>query len=140
MSMNLDEAIAALQRMRQSVPIPTRLPTEAEVAAVERDLGVTLHPDLRRYLLEASDVTFGIYEPATITAPGAHTDLAAIIADARTWGVPTELLPFCQANSNFYCLAEGGSVAYWAHDGGLQKRETWPSLAAWIESVWLGES
>src|SRR5437763_993007 len=51
--MSIDEAIAALRERNEEVPKPMRLPAAAEVDAAEKELGVTFHPDYRRYLLEA---------------------------------------------------------------------------------------
>ncbi len=101
--MTLDEAIGRLRAVDQAVPAPARLPSVAEVDAVERRLGVPLPADLRRYLLEASDVTFGAVEPVTITLPGAHTDLVDLATAAwDTCGVPKNLVPICEANADYY--------------------------------------
>ena len=32
------------------------------------------------------------------------------------WGVPRDWLPFCDDNSDFYCL-DGDRVRFWSHDG-----------------------
>jgi hypothetical protein len=54
--MNITDAIARLRELNEDVPRPMRLPTPDEVAAAERQLGMTFHPDYRRFLLEAGDV------------------------------------------------------------------------------------
>lgn len=135
--MNLGETLHALRLADEPVPQTLRLPTVAEVAAIEAQLGVFFHPDYRRFLLEASDVVVGTLEPATITAPESHTHLPELVASARALGVPDSLFPFCADNGDFYCLTAAGSVRYWSHDGA--NPESWPSLAAWIARVWLGE-
>jgi hypothetical protein len=133
----MDEAIKALRAHSTSVPDPASLPTAAEVDAMERQVGTRFHPDFRRFLLEASDVSVGHKEPATITEPQSHTHLPDVVASARECGVPNDLFPFCEDNADFFCLTEDGRVCYWSHDG--ETEEEWPSLAAWIEEVWLGE-
>jgi hypothetical protein len=136
--MTLDEAIAELRRRNEPVPRPPRLPTDAEVRDAEAKLGVTFHPDYRRFLLEASDVSYSVLEPATITTPGAHTDLFRITQRARErWRVPRELVPICEDNGDYYCLTPEGRVFFWSHDMQAPSGEGWPDLAAWIEQVWM---
>ncbi|WP_116919250.1 SMI1/KNR4 family protein [Tamilnaduibacter salinus] len=47
------------------------------------------------------------------------------------------LLPFCEDNSDFYCLTPTGEVVFWSHNGSTA--ESWPNLATWIFQVWIGE-
>jgi hypothetical protein len=130
--------IETLRELNEPVPKPPRLPTERDVQAVERELGVTFHPDYRQFLLEASDVTLGALEPATITEPGSHTHLPRVARDAWDLGVPRELLPICEDNGDYYCMDATGRIAFWSHDGGFTGR--WPDLATWIRRVWIDES
>jgi len=134
----LDEAIAELRRRNEAVPKPPRLPTLDEVKAAEAKLGVAFHPDYIRFLLEASDVNYNVLEPATITIPGAHTDLFRITKRAReVWQVPTVLVPICEDNADCYCLTPEGRVIFWAHDIRAPSGAKWPDLATWIEEVWM---
>jgi len=137
-AMNLDEAIAELRRRNQPVPLPGRLPTSEEVEAMETQLGVSFPKDYRRFLLQASDVVYGIHEPATVDNPRAHTHLPKVVASARAYGVPEELFPFCKDNADFYCLTPSEQVQFWSHNG--WSRETWHDLAHWIHDVWLGSA
>ena len=135
--MELGEALALLRSHNESVPLPLRLPTLAEVDDAERRLSVRFHPDFRRYLLECSDVICGVLEPVTITRPEAHTDLYKVVESAWSgYGVPRDLVPICENNADFYCMDSTGEVVYWSHNGTTP--EKWPSLADWIEEVWLG--
>ena len=134
--MNLDAAIHKLRARNEPVPNPVRLPTPAEVEAAERRLGVSLHRDFRRYLLEASDVNYGAIEPVTITHAESHTDLFKVARAAwENFRVPRDLVPICESNADFYCMNSAGEVVYWSHNGWSSER--WPSLADWIEHVWL---
>jgi hypothetical protein len=135
--MTLDDAIRELRQRGEAVPKPSRLPTSGEIDAMERHLGVTFHSDYRKFLAEASDVVLGTLEPATITEPHSHTYLPDVIESARTIGVPEDLTPICDDNGNFYCLTQGGAVHFWSHDGSTNER--WPSLAEWIDKVWINE-
>lgn len=133
----LDQAIAELRRRNEPVPLPLRLPTPSEVAAMEATLGVRFPDDYRRFLLEASDVVLGTLEPATITNASDHTFLPSVVASARIYGVPDHLFPICEDNADFYCLAPSGAIVFWSHNGATDER--WPSLAHWLQRVWLEE-
>jgi len=138
--MTLDEAIAQLRELNEEVPKPLRLPQTAEVSAAEKRLGVKFHPDYRKFLLEAGDVTFGTLEPATLTVRRSPNDLLAVCESAwDEMDLPRELLPFCEDNGDYYCMNEAGEVVFWSHNDG-EETEKWPSLAAWIEEVWIGEN
>jgi hypothetical protein len=137
--MTLDQAIAKLRELNQPVPQPQRLPTEEEVAGIEERLGIQLHPDFRRYLLEASDVVYGALEPVTVTSPESHTDLYEVCRGAwEDYEVPRKLVPVCEDNGDFYCMDKKGQIVFWSADGATEDK--WPNLANWIEEVWIGES
>ena len=139
MAQTLTENFATLRRLSETVPRPPRLPTYSEISDAENVLGLSFHPDFRRYLLEVSDVTYGIFEPVTITVPGSPNDLATITIESRKhWQLPSDYSPICESNSEIYCVTPEGKVIYWPHDG--TSKESWPNLASWIENVWIGES
>jgi hypothetical protein len=134
----LDQAIAQLRELNETVPLPLRLPSDDEITEAEGHLGVRFHPDYRQYLREASDVVCGSMEPATITDPESHTHLPTIAEEA--WddaGVPRKLLPICEDNGDYYCMNKRGEIVFWSHDGVTD--ETWPNLAMWIKQVWIDE-
>ena len=133
--MTLEQAIARLRELNEPVPKPFRQPTSSEVAQMEKELGVSFHPDYVRFLLGASDVAVGVLEPGTITNPESHTHLTTVVSSARKYGVPTSLFPFCADNADFYCLSSSGEVICWSHNG--SSTDTWPNLASWIEQVWI---
>ena len=134
--MSLAPVIARLRKLNQPVPQPGRLPTEAEVAAAERELGVSFHPDFVQYLLQASDVVYGHKEPVTLSNPKAHTHLPVVSHSAWAVGVPRDLVPICEDNGDFYCVSSSGEVVFWSHNG--TSNERWPDIEQWIDDVWLG--
>ena len=138
--MTLEHAIKQLRILNEPVPKPQRLPSREEVAEVEKQLGITFHPDLQEYFLTASDVTYGCLEPVTILVDSGHTYMLDVVEDARTIGVPDELMPICDDNSDYYCMTTDGSIVFWSHDAGGLTGETWKDLSTWIEEVWIGES
>jgi hypothetical protein len=134
------EIIGELRNLNEEVPRPPRLPSDEEIAKVERDLGVSFPHDFRQYLRMLSDVTFSVFEPVTITCPDSHTHLPKVAERAwSTWGVPKTLIPICMSNADFYCVAEDGSVLFWSHDSQSPTGEKWPTVGDWIKSVWIEE-
>lgn len=137
--MTLTEAIQELRALNETVPLPRRLPTEQEVDAAERDLGVKFHPDYRRFLLEASDVVYGTLEPAVVVPDSGYLNLVEMANEA--WDemeLPRTLLPICQDNGDYYCINARGEIVYWSHNGTTD--EKWHDLAAWIDELWIQES
>jgi len=136
--MKLADVIAELRRLNQTVPEPLRLPTQVEVEAAERRLKRKLHPDYRKYLLEASDVVYGTLEPAVVIQDAGYLELSELAESA--WSemeVPRDLLPICEDNGDYYCLNENGEVCFWSHSGATDDK--WPDLATWIKEVWIDE-
>lgn len=136
--MDLENVFHDLRAHDEPVPRHRQLPSESEVAKCERLLGINFHADFRRYLLEASDINCGMLEPVTIDRADSHTHLLKIAHKAwENYGVPRELLPICMYNADFYCMNSIGQVVYWSHNGWAST--VWPSLADWIQQVWLAD-
>ena len=136
----LEYVVAELRALNEPVPKPMRLPSESEVNAIEHEMGLTLHPQFRQYLLTASDVVCGVLEPVTVTIPNSHTHLPTVAREAGHWGVPKDLVPICHDNADYYCVASDGRVVFWSHDLQGPTGEEWPSIADWIKAVWIDES
>ncbi len=135
--MKLSEVIAELRTLNEPAPKPARLPTETEVAAVEKRLGIRFQTDYRYFLLHGSDIIYGAVEPAMVTPDAGHLDLVELATEAWEVGVPAELLPFCESDGDYYCLKTNGRVLYWSDEGSIN--ESWPNLATWIQQVWMEE-
>ena len=133
--MDIGQAIAELRLRNEPVPRPRRLPSEEEVSAAERELGLDFPPDYRRFLLEASDVVFSTLEPCVVTPDAGYRDLVKKAHEAWEIGVPRDWLPFCDDNSDYFCV-DGNKVRYWSHNGDTD--EHWPDLGTWIDRVWIG--
>ena len=86
------------------------LPTAELVDGVAADLGVTFHPDFREYLLKASNLCVGSIEPVCLVPEDAHNSFQSVLQHARNMGVPPDLLPICEDNSDFYVMDERGVV------------------------------
>ena len=136
--MTLDQAFAELRRKSDTTaPIKLRLPSEAEVVEAEKLLGISFHPDYRRFQLEASDVDCGVLEPGLLL-PNIPPRLNLRDIAHKGWhaGVPADSLPFCQDNGNYYFIDPFGTVRYWDHDGGGESGRR-ATFAEWIIEDWL---
>lgn len=133
--MEIETALCMLRALNEPVPIPAQLPSLEQIEIAEKRLGRSFPLEFRRYLIEASDVCYGVLEPVTITNPDSHTHLFKVMDHARSLGVPDELLPICHDNADFYCLNSQGEVVFWSHNG--WSSEKWRSLADWIVKVWI---
>jgi hypothetical protein len=137
--MNLSEVINELRELNEPVPKPFRLPSEDEVKAAENRLGMKFPEDYRRFLLEASDVVYGALEPAVVIPDSGCLHLVEVAEYAwDEMNVPSNLLPICEDNGDYYCLNKKGEVEFWSHDGATD--EKWGDLATWIKEVWIEES
>ncbi len=137
--MNIETVITRLRHLNEPAPLPMRLPTSDEVDAIEQQLGVKFTPDYRKFLLEASDVVYGILEPATITDVTAHTNLLRLAQDAwHQMDLPRNLLPICEDNGDYFCLNAKGEIVYWSHNGATD--EKWSDLATWIQEIWIDQN
>lgn len=136
--MSLTTAIKKLRSLNEPTPQPLRLPTEAEVSIAEQNLKIQFPPDYRYFLIHASDVVFGIIEPAIVIPDAGHLDLVKMVESAWEAGVPKNYLPFCEDNADFYCFKPAGQIIFWSHNG--ENQDSWSDLAHWIQEVWIDES
>ncbi len=138
----LDEMIGRLKQLDEPTPVTIPAPTDGQIEAAQRELGIAFHPDYVKFLREACTVAYGTIELLIVGEDLGHLDFVSVFQDAReTDGFPRELFPICEDNSDYYCMHASGKspkVFYWSHEGGTA--EEWPDLATWIEEVWIGEA
>ena len=111
--LSIDELIEILKEKNEPVPTPSRLPTPEEVEAAEKELSFTFPSDFRRFLLEASNIVYGLREPGRIL-PDLPPYICLRKITQRAWeaGVPSNCIAFCSDNGNYFTLNEGGAVSY----------------------------
>ena len=93
--------------------------------------GSNSRADLRRYLLQASDVVFGVLEP--ITVGGGHIDFEEVLRSARQHGAFDAPTPLCEDNGDYYCVTPSGEVVFWSHNAPTD--ETWPNQFLGFDAV-----
>lgn len=138
MAIDIHSAIAELKRVRMKIPVKQELPDDNLLDLYEKELGMSLPWEYRIFLKEAGDSIYNGKDALRVTSLRNHPrELLPNAKDAWAAGVPRLWLPFCEDNGNYYCISETGDVRFWAHDGASS--DTWPTLGAWIKSVWIDE-
>lgn len=133
----LDEVIAKLRELSERHAKSPRLPTVAEIEAVETRLGTKFHPDYVRYLLEAGDLAFDWLEPATIAEDSGRTSIFRMAGQAWADGMPRDLVPIAKDDAEYYGIDARGGMHRWSCGGSMN--EQWPDLATWVEEVRFGK-
>ncbi len=135
----MDDIIDQLQELSEDVPVPLELPDEDDLLEIEETLLLPIHPSLRQYLLEASDVVYGSLEPVTAADSHSHTYLSDVTAQAWDEGMPREFMAICEVSDGFYCINhEDGEIQFWSRDiYDMAAEQQWDSIWDWIEDVWL---
>lgn len=134
--MDINDLITELKKIKEEVPRPPRLPSLDEVEKIEKYFNYSMPLDYKQYLLNASDVVYGILEPAVAIEEFNSMYLINFVEEAREQvGVPQDLFPFCSDNGNYYCFNKNNEVVYWDHNG--VNEEKWNSFVEWAKLVWI---
>lgn len=138
------DVLKKLKSLNESVPSPIALATLDEVDAVEKLLNIHFPPSYKRYLLEYSDVNFGVFELYNLRQDGSYLDIVLGIREAReAYDLPNYLIPFLHDNSNYFCFDKTSkgpeyNVVYWAHNG--LTNEKWDNFLDWVVKCWINEN
>ncbi len=131
----MNEIIEQLQDANQATAFPLELPTFEQLVEIEEQILIPLPKSLKTYLLEASDVVFGRFEPVTAADPHTHTYLPEVTSYAWSVGMPREYIAICQQGDDFYCIDQSGQILFWKN--GRISSKNWETLWHWIDEVWL---
>lgn len=113
--------------MESSEYIP---PTDEEIKKAQERLGFVFNNEYIEFIKSGCNMGESILEPLMINLPGSHIDIFEAVEAARKYyGLPLNLLPICEDNSDYYCLNEAGEIVFWSHNGTTD--EMWPSLQDW---------
>jgi hypothetical protein len=135
--MSIEDALDLLRQHNEPVPKPLRLPTPNEVAQVEAELSFVFPPQYRKFMLEASNVNYGVREPGLVLPDlMAYISLRHIAESGWSAGVPKDFLPFCMDNGNFFTIGRRGEIGYFDHDD-ESHRVLGGDFASWILEDWL---
>jgi len=136
MTYDLEKVLLELKSLREHTPIIHALPSDDMILQAEKGIGLSFSDDYKKFLKEASNVTYGRKQPLMVTG-GKHSsrDLLEVIDEARQWEVPDDWIPICEDNGDYFCIAPDGQIRFWDHNGATD--EAWPDLATWIKEVWI---
>jgi len=105
-------------------------PSDAEISAAQKKLDMHFSPEYVDFIKSGYDLGCSVLEALEIDNPGSHVDIFEAIESARKYyGLPENLLPICEDNSDYYCLNEKGEVVFWSYNGVTD--EMWSSIEAW---------
>ncbi len=111
-------------------------PIDSLISSYEENIGFVFSRDYKIFLKHASNIIYGALEPLLITDKrNDPRELETSLQEGRAIGLPEDLLPICEDNSDYYCLTKDNKVRFWSHDG--TSNEEWPNLASWIKEVWI---
>ncbi|MGY0218902.1 SMI1/KNR4 family protein [Endozoicomonadaceae bacterium StTr2] len=131
----MQDVVDSLREKNIDVPVPLELPTEDDLVVIQEEILIHLPDDYKQFLLMVSDVIYGSIEPATVCDEQSHTYLPDMASRAWDIGIPRELIPVCEVDGNFYCIAEDGEISYWVD---LEATEdSWSSIWHWAADIWL---
>jgi len=115
--MEIEEVLGLLKEKNEPVPKPMRAPTEEEVSSAERELSFKFPHQYRKFMLEASYVTYGVREPGLVLPDlQPYCCLRRMTMDGWQSGVPKDFIVFCEDNGNYFTINEAGEIGYYDHD------------------------
>lgn len=135
----LELAIANLINQAEGRRILIPSPDDNLIASYEKNIGFAFDEDYKFFLKNASTIFYGLIDPLVITADqSSRSELSKAILDAHSLGVPSNWLPICEDNGDYYCLADDKSIRFWTSNG--LSGDYWPNLSSWINQVWIQQA
>jgi hypothetical protein len=106
------------------------LPDDTTIQYVEHKIGLKLPEDYRYLVQNAGNIVL-TKELLYLRADSeGRCNILPSIASARDSGLPTDWLPICRDNNDYYCLLPDGSVELWSHDQIFEGH--WSDLSDWV--------
>ncbi|QFI37947.1 SMI1/KNR4 family protein [Moritella marina ATCC 15381] len=107
-----------------------RIPTDIEIAQAQEKLGFRFSTEYIAFIKSGYDLGDALLEALEIVDPPSYADIFEVLESAREfYDLPTELLPICEDNSDYYCLNSYGEVVFWSHNG--VTNEKWANVSEW---------
>ncbi|GIC77532.1 SMI1/KNR4 family protein [Moritella sp. F3] len=86
-----------------------RIPTDIEIAQAQEKLGFRFSTEYIAFIKSGYDLGYALLEALEIVGPPSYADIFEVLESAREfYDLPTELLPICEDNSDYYCLNSYG--------------------------------
>ena len=113
-----------------------KIPTDAEISEAQNKLGFVFSPDYVAFIKSGYDLGDAPMEALEVFEPPSYANIFETLESARKYyGLPKELLPICEDNSDYYCLNSDGEVIYWSHNG--KTDEKWENVTEWRKQMIL---
>jgi hypothetical protein len=139
MNERLNEVLDELKSLRMVLPVAQYLPSDQLIEEYEAEVGLAFPQDYRTFLKEAGDSMLNGKDALRLTPSRDHPrELSVALKEAHRIGVPSDWLPICEDNGDYFCLAPDQTIRFWDHNGVSDER--WPDLASWIKEVWIDEN
>ncbi len=136
MTLQIEEAIELLKENRLPLKIQEQRTDEKLIARYEDKLGIKFSADFKKLYQSIGYTLCNGKDILQLTElKDDSRDLAEHYELLHSQNGTKNLLPFCEDNSDYYCLNEKGEVVFWSHNGTTD--EKWPDLATWIKEVWV---
>lgn len=109
-------------------------PSALEIEEAQRRLGFTFPQEYIDFIKSGYDLGDSTLEALEISNPPSYADIFEALESAREYyELPTELLPICEDNSDYYCINPKGEVVFWSHNGVTD--EKWKNVTEWRDSM-----
>ena len=124
------EAVELIQASPDGFTSQIPLPDDSTIEYVEAESGLQLAPDYRYLVQNAGNIVLRKELLYLRTNREGRSNLLSAIFAARQSGVPSDWLPICRDNADYYCLLPDGTVRLWSHDNMFEGR--WTDLSDWV--------
>jgi hypothetical protein len=104
------EAVKQIQATPDAFTSQLPLPDDETIKYVETESGIQLSLDYKHLVQNAGNVVLSKELLYLRRDREGRCNLLSAIFDARESGVPSDWLPICRDNADYYCLLPDGSV------------------------------
>lgn len=113
-----------------------KIPTDIEINDAQEKLGFNLPSEYVAFIKSGYDLGDAPLEALEIVNPPSYADIYEALESARkSYGLPLELMPICEDNSDYYCINQKGEVVFWSHNGTTD--EKWKNVTIWRNQMVL---
>ncbi|MCC5518645.1 SMI1/KNR4 family protein [Vibrio splendidus] len=107
-----------------------KIPTDIEIKEAQEKLGFIFPSEYVAFIKSGYDLGDAPLEALEIVNPPSYADIYEALESARkSYGLPVELMPICEDNSDYYCINQKGEVVFWSNNGTTD--EKWKNVTIW---------
>ncbi|NVK10944.1 MAG: SMI1/KNR4 family protein [Gammaproteobacteria bacterium] len=133
----MEDIIEQLHEIAEETPVPLEEACFDDIVDAEEQILLPLSREFKTFLLECSHITYGRYEPVSVSDPSSHTYLPEVTANAWANGIPRDHVPLCEYGEDMFVIRPDGEVQLFIQ---FESVETyWPSIWHWVDEVWIQE-